>query len=92
MNYFTDFYNELKNAMPMPCEHELLVSYTLLGLTKGVNVTLEDVHDAWSSWRAFSDRPDHKSLVPFDELSPEVQDMDKPFQDAIIATYIKLRG
>jgi hypothetical protein len=60
----------------------LLTLYALLALTKGTDATLNDVHDAWSLWR-MSTRPDHPSLVPFSELSVAVQELDRPYMDAI---------
>jgi hypothetical protein len=56
--------------------------YAVLVLAKGVEVTIEDVHDAWAAWE--SDRkPDSPSIVPFDQLTPRVQAMDAPFVEAI---------
>ncbi|UUG69500.1 hypothetical protein SEA_SHAM_199 [Streptomyces phage Sham] len=63
---------------------ELLDLYTLLAFVKGENVTLEDVHDAWAIWKNRI-RPDHKSLIPFDELTLEVQELDRKYADAIAA-------
>lgn len=60
----------------------LLRIYALLCLTRALNVTKKDVHDAWSAWRADTD-PAHKSLVPFEDLSTEVQDLDEPYRMAI---------
>jgi hypothetical protein len=58
--------------------------YALLALTKGVETTLEDVHDAWAVWTAtVRGRPDHRSLVPFDELDRETQEMDRIYMDGI---------
>jgi hypothetical protein len=63
----------------------LLQLYTLLVLTKGENITLEDVHDAWATSMNF--RPvtpncyghEHKSIVPFNQLSEETQNKDVKF-------------
>lgn len=63
----------------------LLQLYTLLILTKGENITLKDVHDAWATSMNF--RPitpncyghEHKSIIPFDQLSKETQDKDVKF-------------
>ena len=63
----------------------LLQLYTLLVLTKGENITLEDVHDAWATSMNF--RPvtpncyghEHKSIIPFDQLSEETQNKDVKF-------------
>jgi hypothetical protein len=64
------------------CDHQSLYRiYAVLALTKR-EVTSEDVHDAWSAWRAET-QPNHRSLVPFCDLSPEVQAYDDPYRDAI---------
>jgi hypothetical protein len=54
----------------------------LLALSKGEAVESEDVHDAWSV-RATQFDPGNDSLVPFDELTSEVQAQDIIFRDAI---------
>jgi hypothetical protein len=61
---------------------QLFASYALLALSKGVEVSNEDVHDAWSVWATQFD-PDSKSLVPFDELSTETQAQDTVYREAI---------
>lgn len=56
--------------------------YALLALAKGEAVEARDIHDAWVTW--MRDRGvQHRSMVPFDELSPAVQDEDEPFVEAI---------
>lgn len=61
---------------------ELIRLYALLALVKGDDTTLRDVHDAWSLWRTTT-RPGHPSLVPFEELPTDVQELDQPYRDAI---------
>ena len=56
--------------------------YALLVLVKGTGTTMEDVHDAWSVLTN-PKRPDHKSLIPFAELSEEVQELDRKYMDSI---------
>lgn len=56
--------------------------YALLALTTGKATTLENVHDAWSAWRAAT-RPDHRSLVPFGLLPVDVQELDRKYMEAI---------
>lgn len=69
----------------MPGEDpDLIRLYTLLALVKGEDTTLEDVHDAWSLWRAQT-RPDHPSIVPFAELPEHIQAYDEPYRDGIHA-------
>jgi hypothetical protein len=69
-------------------DEDLLDLYSLLVLVQGVNTTLRDVHDAWSVWKN-PIRPDHKSLIPFGDLSPEVQELDRKYADAIITVAYK---
>lgn len=68
-------------AVPDDCS-DLFLSYALLLRAKGNAVTAQDVHDAWVTWMVVRD-PGHPSLVPFDELPPEVQSEDLPFLRAI---------
>jgi hypothetical protein len=67
---------------PEPDDLVLYRMYGLLALSKGTATTAKDVHDAWSAWCA-KDRPEHPSLVPFDQLAPHVQAMDAPYVWAI---------
>lgn len=80
-NYAADALDRLHNHLPD--EHdELLRAYALLVLVKGEEVTLADVHDAWSLWLSRTE-PDHHSIVDFDELSPGVQELNRPYAEAI---------
>lgn len=82
MSYVDDVRDSLAARLP-GLEPSLLDLYALLALAKGVNTSLEDVHDAWAVWRSRS-RPDHKSLLPFDQLTEEVQELDRKYADAIV--------
>jgi hypothetical protein len=62
--------------------------YAVLALAKGEDVTLEDVHNAWSAWMIGRD-PNHESIRPFKELRPEVQREDEPYVKAIHAAVAK---
>jgi hypothetical protein len=64
--------------------------YAVLCLVKGVHTSLRDVHDAWSAWRVVT-KPDHRSLVPFEQLTPDVQALDAPYRDAIQAVAVQGR-
>jgi hypothetical protein len=66
------------------CPTDLLRFYALLVLIQGHCTSLEDVHDAWACWRVAT-KPDHKSLVRFGDLTPEVQELDRPYMFAIHA-------
>lgn len=57
-------------------------AYALLLLAKGEAVTSEDVHNAWAVWAAEYDE-NHRSLIPFDELEPQIQELDEPYVRAI---------
>jgi hypothetical protein len=81
MNYLDSIARQIRHQVP-DCSTELLRYYALLTLVKGEDVTLEDVHNAWSAWRT-STRPEHPSIVPFAELSSEVQELDRPYMEAI---------
>lgn len=80
MNYVQEKIDELGQILNLPAE--LMDLYILLVFVKGADVTLEDVHDAWSVWKNRI-RPDHHSLIPFDELSETVQELDRKYADGI---------
>lgn len=75
---------EVKNKM-------LLNMYAVLVLTKGEDTTDEDVHDAWSASENTFGNINHRSIIPFDELTKEVQKLDEPYTEAIrqVARQIK---
>ena len=81
MNYFDTVVSLLAKELPGQ-DVKLLRYYALLALVHGENTTLEDVHDAWSAWRTETN-PGHKSLIPFEELTRKVQELDMPYRDAI---------
>lgn len=57
-------------------------AYALLLLAKGEAVTNEDVHNAWAVWASEYDE-NHRSLIPFDDLEPQIQALDEPYTRAI---------
>ncbi|MET4429062.1 hypothetical protein [Mycolicibacterium sp. 624] len=61
---------------------DLFLFYAVLMRAKGETTQAADVHDAWSAWMSRSE-PNHESIRPFDQLSPSVQNEDKPFLAAI---------
>jgi hypothetical protein len=83
MNYVDEIVKQLEEHLD-DCEVDLLRMYALLVLIIGPDVSERDVHDAWSVWRTAT-KPDHPSLVPFDQLTREVQDLDTKYTEAIIA-------
>lgn len=68
----------------------LAAMYAALTVVKADRVTSRDVHDVWALWQVIS-APDHPYLVPFDELEPDVQLLDAPFRDALVAVARELR-
>ena len=64
---------------------DLCLIYAVLALTKGGSTTLKDVHDAWAAWKHLRGINEHKSLKPFDQLTTAVQELDRPYMEAIHA-------
>lgn len=89
MNYIQAAKEVLR--LKIDVEEGLLDLYTLLVFTRGETTTLEDVHDAWAIWRNNS-KPDHKSLIPFSELTLEVQYLDVEYARAIQETSFELKN
>ncbi|GLY08286.1 hypothetical protein [Actinoplanes sp. NBRC 101535] len=81
LNYVQQITRDLTTQLP-DCDTHLIGFYALLALTHGQDTTLEHVHDAWALWR-ISTRPDHPDLILFDQLTPEVQELDRPYMQAI---------
>lgn len=81
LNYVQPVIGDLAELLP-GCDRALLNLYALLAMTRGVNTSLEDVHDAWGIWRN-ADAPQHRSLIPFDELTVEVQELERKYMEAI---------
>ena len=75
--------DELADRLP-DCDMSLLRLYALLVFVKGTGATLEDVHDSWALWRMAA-RPGHPSIVPFWALPVEIQELDRPYMEAIHA-------
>lgn len=61
---------------------EVVKLYALLALTLGEATMEEDVHDAWAVWRNTT-QPEHRNLVPFDQLDAETQARDTEYVEAI---------
>ncbi len=82
MNYVQQAKDRLLREYPGDPTPGLIDLYVLLVLVKGEAVTLRDVHDAWAVWRNAT-MPEHRSLVPFEELTERVQQLDAPYTEAI---------
>jgi hypothetical protein len=80
-NYVQVVRDELVERLPN-LDAALIDLYTLLALQYGQQVDAVMVHNAWSVW-CNRTQPDHRSLIPFPFLAPEVQELDEPYVDAI---------
>lgn len=67
----------------------LLDFYGLLVLTVGKDCTQKHIHDAWSLWQNQT-QPEHRSLIPFEELSREVQEFDEKYRVAVVEVALSL--
>ena len=85
MNYFEEIKERLRAELEWgKFRYEALLDlYTTLVFVTGEKTTLENVHDAWSAWQNKTE-PKHRSLIPFAELTKEVQELDRPYAEAII--------
>lgn len=89
MTYIDKIRDDLAHKLP-GTSRELLDLYTLVALVKGEDATHEDVHHAWALWTRTRE-PGHRYMLPFDELSPEVQELDAPYLEAIRAVAAKTK-
>jgi len=90
MNYIQKTIDILDKKLQMPKGYEALLGYyALLVHIVGDTCTKKHIHDAWSVWQNTID-PTHRSLIPFDELTKEVQDLDEEYCVAVIETYEEL--
>lgn len=70
------------DRLPTDDVEALFRAYAVLLRAKGPEVTNSDVHDAWCAWMARFDA-EHPSLVPYEQLAPEVRVEDQPYTRAI---------
>ncbi|MHA1615675.1 MAG: RipA family octameric membrane protein [Candidatus Thorarchaeota archaeon] len=70
------------DRMPDENAEELLRLYAILLRAKGTDITESDIHDAWSMWIA-KYQEEHESLVPYEDLTPEVREQDSVFVSAV---------
>lgn len=82
-NYVQRVRDQLAARLP-DCDGALIDLYTLLALEFGTTTDPVMVHNAWAVWRNRTN-PTHKSLIPFPYLAPEVQELDRPYVEAIHA-------
>lgn len=91
MSYVEQARAALLRALPRPLDAALVDLYTLLVLRRGEATTREDVHHAWAVWQS-REQPGHRSLLPFGELSEDVQASDDPYVEAIRRVAAELAG
>ncbi len=83
MNYIQQIQSELSKHMRV--SKRLLSYYSLLVITLGEDTTLADVHDAWAIDKNIN-MPEHRSIILFEKLTPEVQELDRNYMEAIHKT------
>ena len=88
--YIDELYDKVQEATGLKGK-ELIKVYSLLVLVKGENITLQDVHDAWSIVMNYKEANppycyghEHHSIIPFDNLSAEVKAKDQKYVTALI--------
>lgn len=84
-NYIQEVEDKLEARLHMrgtPYEG-LLQVYGLLVFTAGERCSKRHIHDAWSVWQNLT-QPEHRSLIPFDDLTREVQRLDEPYRRAVV--------
>lgn len=85
-NYIQTVEDKLEERLKMrgtPYEG-LLQVYALLVFVAGERCTKRNIHDAWSGWQNLTN-PEHRSLIPFDDLTREVQRLDEEYRLAVVA-------
>lgn len=90
MNYIDDIAAEVRSRVPddvLPGGDTSLLfrMYAMLALSKGLDVTAADVHDAWSVWMLSLGKT-HSALRPFGDLEESVRDGDAPYVRAVHET------
>ena len=88
MTYLEDLAAEIEaevpaSALPDKRTQSLFIAHAALALAKGTATEASDVHDAWVAWMLGRGER-HASMVPFDQLKPEIQGEDLPFLEAIL--------
>lgn len=73
---------EVGEPRPDSSRSQLFLLYAVLALVRGEDADRRDVHEAWVAWMELLGE-DNPSMVPFDDLSPDVQAEDEPFVRAI---------
>lgn len=88
MTYIDELADSIRSELPAnarPAKHadELYRLYALLVRVSGQHTTLQNVHDAWSTWMS-AHQPTHRSLRPFEHLDLSTQEEDRPYLEAIL--------
>lgn len=75
----------LKEELNQELPEVLFSCYLSLACTSastGTPITNEEIHDAWAIWKNTVDNT-HTSIIPYIQLSIEIQELDAPYTDAI---------
>jgi hypothetical protein len=89
MTYIERLIKEILIEFPKLADKpELVDLYAAIVLAKGIDLDNRAVHDAWSVWQNRI-RPDHRSIIDYDDLSPEVQDMDTKYTRGLILAALR---
>jgi len=95
--YIDEVVDKVANKLTEINSPYLLRVYALLVLTKGESITSKDVHDAWAMDMNFRPKTgdcyghDHPCIVPFKELSTEIQLLDDKYVRALIEVAKELK-
>lgn len=85
LNYMLEREYILKEELNEDLPEVLFSCYLSLAcasVSTGTPVTNEEVHDAWAIWKNTVDIK-HTSIIPYPQLSIEIQELDTPYTDAI---------
>lgn len=81
MNYVSRMRVLVRREFPRSPD-DLVDLFTLLALTRGAATTMKDAHDAWAV-ACNTTRPDDEDLIPFGQLSPEIQKKDRKYMERV---------
>jgi hypothetical protein len=89
MTYIEKLIAEILYEFPKLADKpELVDLYAAIVLAKGIELDNRAVHDAWSVWKNRT-QPDHRSIIDYDDLSPEVQEMDTKYTRGLVLAALR---
>ena len=93
-NYMLKREEILKQELSEELPEVLFFNYLSLACASastGTPITNEEIHDAWSIWKNTVDNT-HASIIPYNQLSIEIQELDAPYTDAINRAADRIKG